>query len=277
MAYNLEAEIYNNVESYISSLGELSATIFVMVNGCRDNTLNECLRLKAKYNCVIPVNIEMGDKANAWNEFVYGCYDGESIPVFVDGDVNLSTDALVNIIDYFHQNPKLNSVSSFPWLGGRSGKTWRDNLVKNHEFTGNLYLLSPRFVKKLKDHQVRLPIGLIGDDSMLGYLSATDACSGSDLPHERIGVCQKAIFYYPKLNWLKWSDIRLYVRRRIRYSMRHYQQNEIVENLKLHGLGAMPERALDAFVLNPNALKLNFRGINTMFDWLAIKQIKHGL
>jgi len=274
MAYNLEDEIYDSLTSIIKASTALDIEIFVMVNGCKDNTLSESQKFASTNNRVNAIHIQLGDKSNAWNEFVYNHYDNNSIPVFLDGDLTFGDNAIDNIVNYYLSNPQLKAVSSFPWLGGRSGKTWRKSLLKNYEFTGNLYLLSPIFLNKIKSINVKLPVGLIGDDSMLGYLSATDVCSGTDSPQTRIGVCQEAIFYYPKLNYFKLDDIRLYLRRRVRYSFRKYQQNEIVKNLKKHGPSAMPEKAIDAFIKNPEALTLHLNGLNTVFDWLAIRNMK---
>ncbi|MDP5030333.1 glycosyltransferase family A protein [Paraglaciecola sp.] len=273
MAYNLEKEIYNSLTSIIAASDELNIRVFVMVNGCKDQTLKECQRFAEHDRRVIPVDIKLGDKANAWNEFVYNFYQAGAIPVFLDGDLIFEQNAINHIVTHFNNQANVNAVSSFPWAGGRSAKTWRETLLKNHEFTGNLYLLSPVFLTKIKNLNVKLPVGLIGDDSMLGYLSATDVCAGTDLPKERISVCQNAIFYYPRLNWRKYDDIRLYLRRRVRYSMRKYQQNEIVKNLKAHGYKAMPEKAVDAFIQNPTALTLSFNGLNTLFDWIAISKM----
>jgi len=274
MAYNLEKEIYASLTSIVKASKSVEFDIYVMINGCKDKTLQECQKFANIDDRVKPIHIQLGDKSNAWNEFVYNYYDGSSIPVFLDGDLTFGDKAIDNIVNYYLNQPQLKAVSSFPWLGGRSSKIWRESLLENHEFTGNLYLLSPTFLNKIKSLKVKLPVGLIGDDSMLGYLSATDVCTNIDSPKTRIGVCQDAIFYYPKLNYLKLDDIRLYLRRRVRYSFRKYQQNEIVKNLKKHGPSVMPEKAIDAFVKNPEALTLKYNGLNTLFDWIAIKNMK---
>jgi hypothetical protein len=36
----------------------------------------------------------------------------------------------------------------------------------------------------------------------------------------------------------------------------------------------MPQYASDAFIHQPDALKIEWRGIDTLFDYLAVKKIK---
>ncbi len=268
-AYNLENEIESNLSSLISSCKSYPAEIFVMVNGCKDRTFDKVVTFAKSHSSVIPVNIELGDKSNAWNTFVYDYHRQGAIAVFVDGDLTFSEGAVANIVDYFRDNRQYNSISGFPCEAGRSSKAWRTALLEEHQFTGNLYLLSSSFLDSIKEHEVRLPIGLIGDDSMLGYLSATSLCSGSDIPKERIGVCETAIFNYEPLNPLSLKDLRLYLRRRVRYSKRYFQQNEIVPRLKRSGVKAMPKQAYTI-----EKMKIRWLSSNVLFDLLAFYDLK---
>ncbi|OAN11363.1 hypothetical protein A3K86_20660 [Photobacterium jeanii] len=266
-AYNLENEIEGSILSIIESLGNYEAEVFIMANGCRDKTVEKARKVAQQHANVQVIEIPVGDKSNAWNVFTYQYYTKNAIPIYVDGDLELSDDAISNIIDYHFKYSQYNSISSFPWEHGRNALSWRKDLLEQHQFTGSLYLLAPSFIGKIIDINVRLPFGLIGDDSMLGYLAATDLKQNSDLPKERIGVCQDAIFKYESLKLLSFSDIKLYLRRRVRYSIRYMQQSSIVPQLKQHGLSYMPDNAsyFEKDALPP----IRWASSNFIFDLIA--------
>ncbi|MEZ8094209.1 glycosyltransferase family 2 protein [Photobacterium swingsii] len=266
-AYNLEHHIENSINSIIKNLGDYSADIYIMANGCKDKTAEVAYKIAKNNKKVHVVELSIGDKSNAWNIFTYDYYDNYSIPIFVDGDLEFENNAIKNIIDFHLNNPTYNSISSFPFEHGRSSITWRKELLEKHQFTGNLYLLSQQFISKMIKRKVKLPVGLIGDDSMLGYLSATNLEQNSDYPKQRIGVCQNAIFTYDPLNIFSLKDIKLYLRRRIRYSIRYMQQHSIVPNLKVHGLSAMPENA--STISKELLPAIRWKSSNLIFDMIA--------
>ncbi|MGF1723887.1 glycosyltransferase [Photobacterium nomapromontoriensis] len=266
-AYNLAPTIEKTITNLVESCAEYTPDIYVMINGCRDNTLSNVSKLAGKHPNIHPINIELGDKANAWNTFIYQYFYPSSLAIFVDGDLCFENNAIKNLIDYYLNNPQFSAVSSFPYLQGRSSRQWRHDLLSKHQFTGNLYLLSPRFIHKIIEKNVKLPVGLIGDDSMLGYLSATDLCSGTDLPKQRIGVCTNAVFIYDSLNPFSWQDCKLYLRRRLRYSLRYFQQRSIVKQLKRDGIQVMPDLAIEATTIPFNQIR--WLSSNLIFDVLT--------
>lgn len=159
MAYNLEDSIQETLRSLVGAYRPYSAHVYVMVNGCRDNTLQKVEELSLEMPEMTAVNIAFGDKANAWNTFVYDHYDGHSIAVFADGDLTFENAALSNLITYYRAHPDYNAVSGYPFSGGRSAKAWQKELREKHLFTGNLYLLSPAFLQRVRELGIRLPLG----------------------------------------------------------------------------------------------------------------------
>lgn len=272
-AYNLEKTIKSNIINLINSCSEYTPDIYVMINGCRDNTFSIVSQIANDHPNIHPINIELGDKSNAWNTFIFQYYSKSSLAIFADGDLCFEENAINNLLDFHFRNPHYNAISSFPCDKGRSSQQWRYNLLREHQFTGALYLLSPRFIDKIIDQDVKLPVGLIGDDSMLGYLSATDICSGTDLPIQRIGVCTNAIFIYDSLNPLSWQDCKLYLRRRLRYSLRYFQQHSIVTNLKRSGIQAMPDLAIKETTAPLS--KIRWFSSNLLFDVISKVIIDH--
>ncbi|WP_434362109.1 glycosyltransferase family 2 protein [Parasalinivibrio latis] len=271
MAHNLEDCIQDSLRSLVQAYRPYPARVYVMINGCRDNTLQKVQALANELPGITPVNISLGDKANAWNTFVYEHFDGESIAVFADGDLTFEKAALANLITYFRAHPNYNAVSGYPYDGGRSAKDWQKQLLEKHLFTGGLYLMSPVFLERVRKQNIRLPRGLIGDDSMLGYLTACDLNPPEDDPMRNIGVCSGAVFRYDSLNPMSRRDIYTYLRRRVRYSMRHFQQSTIVPQLKQKGLSAMPATAQELPDITPGLIRW-FSG-NVVFDLIAYKRL----
>ena len=268
-AYNLENTIQQSLKSLIDSCGQYRPDIYVMVNGCKDNTYQKVANLTQVYSSIIPIEIQLGDKSNAWNTFVHQYYDGYSVVVFADGDLTFEENAVANIVDYFQLNHSYLAVCGFPCLKGRGAKALRAGLLREHHFTGNLYLLAPEFLKNVIAQKVCLPTGLIGDDSMLGFLSATNLCSGADKPSDNISVCTNAVYIYEPLKLTSLKDIKLYLRRRVRYSKRYMQQSNIVPQLKRYGLKAMPEYAAQI-----DQLHIRWLSSNVIFDLLAAWSIR---
>ncbi|NVK54898.1 MAG: glycosyltransferase family 2 protein [Alteromonadaceae bacterium] len=273
--YNLGTTLAESVQSVISACGDLNYELFIMCNGCEDASFNIAQKISKQNTAIKAINLTYGDKSETWNRFVYDYYDGSALPVFIDGDLTFANLAIYNIVEFHHEHPHYNSISGFPWGGGRHSTQWQERLLRDHEFTGNLYLLNTDFLHRLIAQKVKLPKGLIGDDSMLGFLTATNLCDGTDKPLERRGVCQSAVFQYERLNPLSYGDMKLYFRRRVRYATRAMQQNAIVPVLKRQGLSAMPEYANDIFRTELPGLR--WKGLDTLFDYLARKKIRHEL
>lgn len=270
-AYNLENIIDSSLDSIIKNLGIYEAEIIVIANGCKDNTIIKINDFIEKYSFVHCENIEMGDKANAWNVFTHKHYSEGAIAIYVDGDLSFSNNAIKNIIEHHLSEPNYNIITSVPWSRGRNSEYYREKIKNNYEVAGGLYLLSPTFMAALKNKSVRLPIGLIGDDSMIAYLAATNLEQNSDRPEGRIGHCFEAEFQYEPLNLSSITDIKLYFRRRVRYSIRYMQQSSIVPQLKVNGLQCMPS---DARILPKKSLPpIRWTSSNLIFDIIAIQKL----
>lgn len=273
--YNLAESIDSSISSVLAAAKGLDFQLYVMCNGCRDKSYEVAIKSSQVDKRVKVYNLSIADKAATWNSFVYDYYDKISLRVFLDGDLTFEENAIINIAEYQYHHSEYNSVSGLPWAGGRESAMRRSLLLQRHEISGNLYTLSTRFLRKLITRNVKLPVGLIGDDSMLGYLAATDIESGTDEPIMRRGVCRGAIFVYERLSVFRIKHFKLYVRRKVRYAMRKLQQDAVVSKIKSRGLEAIPTNANDAF--KGELAKLKFQGIDTIFTFFAIKQIKRHL
>ena len=111
--------------------------------------------------------IKIGDKSNAWNEYVHRLSGEATTHFFVDGDVFLSKDALGVLHRGLAGTPDANASTGVPGNGRNSGN-WSALITRDHGIAGNLYALRGTFVDRIRKANIRLPTGLIGDDSWVG-------------------------------------------------------------------------------------------------------------
>ena len=95
--------------------------------------------------------IDVADKANAWNVYVHELITPERAReietyFFMDGDVTLEPDALVLLAAALSEVPSAKAAGGMPAFGPRSGSSWRERMVRNGMLAGNLYALRSSFV-----------------------------------------------------------------------------------------------------------------------------------
>jgi hypothetical protein len=56
--------------------------------------------------------------------------------------------------------------------------------------------------------------------------------------------------------------------------VRGYQNKMLGREIQPGGFEALPQQVGDLYLRYPEMLKLEWRGLNTVFDWLAIQHIK---
>jgi hypothetical protein len=218
------------------------------------------------------VKIEIGDKANAWNVFVHELNIKANIFYFMDGDCEIVDGAIDALEECIFKNPSANAAAALP--SSKVSPKFREMMIKQGGLAGNLYALPKNFVERIRINNIRLPIGLIGDDSLLGALAYWDLDPTSTWDKTKIVTCQSASFFYVPFSLFSFKDISLYLRRKIRYSLRHFQTNLMKNPLKERGLSAIPKDIVDVYKNYHSQIKIEWRGTDTMFDLLAARRIK---
>jgi hypothetical protein len=150
-------------------------------------------------------------------------------------------------------------------------------MLRDGGLAGNLYALTEGFMGRIRQSSVRLPIGLVGDDSLVGALAYWDMNPRGEWDKRRIVLCRDASFSYDRLSLFSSADLRLYYRRKIRYSLRRYQTMLLQAPLKAHGLMAIPQSIDDLYAGSLPLLKLRWRGPDTWFDYLALRRIRKSI
>ncbi|WP_027707426.1 glycosyltransferase [Zooshikella ganghwensis] len=280
-AYNESARITACLESIrvsiinspCNALPEDSFQCFVLANGCSDNTAQVVAEYQKQYSWVNLVDIKEGDKSNAWNVFVHDVAAEAETYIFMDGDCEVVGDSLYQLYQYQKMHPNKNALAAIPMDIGRGTKQQIITMVTRGGLAGNLYALPHQFIKRVRTENIKLPIGTIGEDSLVGALACFDLDVTKGWDRTRIGVCEQARFTYEPMGWLSWREWKVYYRRKQRYSIRHWQNKMIKAILTTKGPHYLPGDVKDMYQHYLQEIKLSWRGLDTYFDMLAWRQI----
>ena len=248
--------------------------VFVLVNGCTDDTekiVTDYVR-EHQHENVHLISIELGDKSNAWNVFVHDVAPDSDVYFFVDGNVQPSRNSLRALYRGLMDHHDAHATSALP-ASGRNMRQWRNRILTNHGMPGGLYALRGAFVRRLREVPIRLPTGLIGDDAILAALIKWNLDPRQESVQDRIVPCANADFSFRSFSWFRAGDWRLYYRRRIRNSIRGYQNKMIGPILKQHGIDALPAHVVELYQAVGSDCKLHWNGLNTVFDWIALRRM----
>jgi hypothetical protein len=217
----------------------------------------------------------VGDKANAWNVFVHDVAPAAEVCFFVDGDVRVEPGAFDALFDALERSPEANAAAAIP-AGGRSRKLHEELVCRHRLLLGNLYALRGSFAQRAKQKNVRLPTGYIGEDGLVTSLVKWDLDPTGPFIEERVAPCPAARFAFDSFSVWSPRDWRTYWRRRVRYSMRHFQHEFLAPLLKRNGMGAMPGSVAELYGRQAGMLAESRPrgGIEAVFDRSALARIR---
>lgn len=225
-AYNEESHISASIMSIYQNIDDDLNKFFVLANGCTDSTVEKSKEIKKtlSFEKMEIVDIEIGDKCNAWNFYVHEIANGVDTHFFVDADVYFSQ----NCFPLLHTKlqscePETVAVAGMP-LSGRNLKFYQSLVIERSCFFGNLYGLRNSFVKHLKVSQFRLPRGLNWIDSFLTKAVNTNLTfSRKNLPQRTTWISGVG-YEFNSLSIFKISDLKLYINRISRYELGKIQE-----------------------------------------------------
>lgn len=270
---------HNEARNIVACLDSLRAAAthplvcHVLANACTDRTEALVRDYAASHPDVHLVSIVRGDKANAWNVFVHEVAPRADTPCFfIDGDVRAMPGSLDAMAQALAQNPAANGVSALP-QSGRGVAAFQRDMLRDNGVAGNLYGLRGSFVERIRAQAIKMPFGTIGEDALMGAMLKWDLLGDSRWDNSRVVVAREAGFAFDSVSpWLP-REWKKYFRRRVRYSVRGYQNKMLGRAIQPAGFAALPPHVRDLYPRYPDVLKLEWRGLNTLFDWLAIREI----
>lgn len=272
-AHNEADHIITCLDSIIAAADGHPVRCYVLANACTDATESVVQQYATQHSNVQLVSITLGDKANAWNVYVHEVAPESDVHFFIDGDVTACPHALSELNTALLSHAHANAASALP-ESGRSVVKTRQAMLDGKEIAGNLYALSGRFVNRIRAAGLRMPIGFIGEDSLVGALAKWDLDPNGTWEDDRIVPCTHAGFAFESVSPLSFADWKLYWRRRIRYSIRGYQIKMLRVALKQAGLAAMPKHIKELYPSLADRYHVGWNGLNTLFDWLALQRIR---
>jgi glycosyltransferase involved in cell wall biosynthesis len=276
--------------------------VFVLVNGSTDATAAEVRACAATVPHLTLVEIALADKANAWNRFVHEIAtraDGSAYELcfFMDADVTLEPEAMSLLAFTLEEMPAALAAGGMP-ASGRDRDAWRARMVANGMLAGNFYCLRGAFVDGLRAQGVRLPVGFIGEDFLVSWLVAqrigcdpavASAVTG-DGPRFVPGLpaairvaapppsaCvfhHQAQFRFRSLSPWRLRDLRTYLRRKWRYTLRALQYQMLMAHLTRYGAAAMPNDVGALYRAVPPPSRLQWVGRDTPLRTLAVLHVR---
>lgn len=220
-AYNESRTIRRAVDSLLR--GDRVDRVTVLVNGCTDNTAEIVNQMANEDRRIHPVHVKAGDKCNVWNRYVHEIADQESdLQLFMDGDCFCDDDAVQNFASTFANDPEISAIAAVPF-SGRNRQSYIDLQHRLRWLFGNLYAVSMRQIRSLREHGVCLPIGLKGNDHFITKIMQTDFASDQKRTPERVSICDSAGYRFDSLQPYRPSDLKSYWGRIVTYDLRQRQ------------------------------------------------------
>ncbi len=278
-AHNEGGRIRSALERVVAAAGDCDIDVWVLANGCTDNT---CVEVRACADLVPNLwlaEIPLGDKANAWNLFVHDLISpdrarGLETYFFTDGDVTMEPHALLILAAALDDVPGASAAGGMP-ANGRDKTAWRKRMVANGMLAGNLYALRAGFVDTVRERQLRMPVGLIGEDFFLSWLVSTEPGTTTVARRQPTCVfCENAEFSFRSMSPWRPGDYPRYLRRKWRYTLRALQLEMLMQVLRRHGFEAMPRHVHDLYRDGPLPSRLQWIGIETPMRLLAVLGIR---
>lgn len=223
-AYNEEKTIGTTLSSILANCDERLAHITVIANGCTDQTAD--IARQALADSEVPwrvISLELGDKCNAWNQYLYQYLPEAEVHFFVDSDVTFTRMAFPLLFDHLIASPDKNAVTGLPQTG-RNIDQYMELATQYSCLFGNLYGLTGDFVRRLVAQKIRLPIGLSWIDAQITKLVNDNLEYHKDDYQQRVTFVRGVGYCFDSLRPWKPQDIRLYINRICRYKAGQLQE-----------------------------------------------------
>ncbi|MGR9054181.1 MAG: glycosyltransferase family A protein [Gammaproteobacteria bacterium] len=280
-AHNEGPRLADNIKSLLAA-GEGSLfEIVILANGCRDRTLNVAQDFACRFSNIRVEEIQRADKANAWNYYVHDIaaghpYKDALIHVFVDGDVTVNRASFESFSDFLRQYPSANAVGALP-TAGRDRNAWRRRMMSSGTLAGGLYALTGNFLERIRERNIRIPLGLIGEDWLVSFLAKSDLQPFSPTPPgaRRIVFASNAGFSFHSLSFRRPGDYIAYLKRLWRYALRGVQFEMLMAWLLRRYPEDLPESVEEIYLLGTPPSRLKWVGFGSLLRLLAVQKVRN--
>lgn len=224
-AYNEEQNIKKSVDSIFNNIDASLKHLTVIANGCTDNTVNVLNALKKDndYEKLNIIELTLGDKCNAWNQYVHHLHDDSSVHFFTDADVMFTKNAFPLLFKKLIESTSANAIAGMP-QSGRNKDFYQSLVTERSCLFGNLYGLSSDFIQMMQKENFHLPIGLNWIDSFITKAVNTDLTFGNENLPNRVTYLEGIGYFFDSLSVFSRDDIKLYISRIARYELGKIQE-----------------------------------------------------
>jgi hypothetical protein len=131
-AHNESGRIGAALQSIVQAAAGVDVEVWVLANGCTDSTSDEVRACATVLPHLWLAEIDVADKANAWNVYVHELITPERAAeietyFFMDGDVTLERDALALLASSLEDVPTAKAAGGMPATGRDSGQLARSH------------------------------------------------------------------------------------------------------------------------------------------------------
>ena len=215
----------------------------------------------------VPVNVwevEFGDKANAWNQYIHSIWCGERLAFFVDGYVVLNPNAIAELGQITLGDPYAIAGTGVPTQGG-SAKAVRDELLERGGLHGNFCCLKGATMQEMKSRNIRLPLALYRVDSLMGALLGLGFDpERQEWQKERIAIAKEASWTTGRWSWSNINDVKSQFKRLLRQFRGGFEKRAFRHYLEVQK--GSPEMLPES---SPQMVTNYLR--SRQFGWLAIR------
>ena len=224
-AYNEEKNIEKSVSSIFNNVDDNLNFLTVIANGCTDNTLTLLHELKSKKNLtkLNIIHLELGDKCNAWNQYIHHLHTDSSVHFFTDADVEFTDMAFPQMFSKLMSDDNAQAIAGLPF-SGRNIEQYRQLVTEQKCLFGNCYGVKHSFLTLAQEKQFYLPIGLGWIDSAITKVIKRDIEDRDDPIQARVTYEPTCGYKFNSLSLFKPDDIKLYFSRIARYQTGKLQE-----------------------------------------------------
>lgn len=279
-AHNEERHLAATINSILAAGEGTNLTIAILANGCSDHTVTIARAHAGRHPNIHVVEIDLADKSNAWNHYVHDVsarppFCDAEFHVFVDGDVQVEATSFTAFSSTLLLHPLANAVGALP-TSGRDQVPWRRRMLANGTLAGGLYALSRDFVQRLRQRQVRLPRGLIGEDWAVSLFALSDLNALSTAPPRasKLVFAMDAGFSFRSLSPWRLRDYRTYLRRLWRYALRGVQYEMLAGLLQHRPPGELPDDVDKIYLYATPPSRLKWVGKTSLLRTIAVQKVR---
>jgi glycosyltransferase involved in cell wall biosynthesis len=223
-AYNEEQTIGNTIASILSNCDHRLSKLTIVANGCTDRTVEVAKQsLKNTETDFSVIELSLGDKCNAWNQYVYHHMPEADVHFFVDSDVTFTKNAFPLLVEQLLKSNGKNAVAGLP-LTGRNIEQYAELTTRYSCLFGGLYGLTDDFVRRIVSNKTCLPVGLSWIDAQITKMVNDNLAPKKDDYQHRVTFVEGVGYEFESLKPWKLDDIRLYINRICRYKTGQLQE-----------------------------------------------------